>query len=511
MAATSFDSDIADYSRRDQWLFRCLQGLVFWLPLPLASNRAWAIGILVLAVCLLCAAFVLTWRKQASIPLAILGKFALPLAIFGAFVLFSFFQVLPLPASWVAILSPNSFKIQQAAGLSAYGMPMHLSLDVYHSSIMSSLSCIYFFTFVLILLLVRTPDRLDRLALTLVWSGLFQALVGVLLYSFGAEYRLFFYNLLHANVIGTFVNRNHFAGYMEMTLAIGIGLMLARLGSRSPSYSGWRHRVVNILTFLMSPKMRLRIMLVIMVIALVLTRSRMGNTAFFASMLIVGVISLPLSWRTAPATIALIISLIVVDVVLVGTWVGLDKVVSRLNQTNIAASTSGNNVGTGVGTGVGNNVGNNGGRTEDSLEERLLPARHALDMIADYPVFGTGAGSFYSTFSTYRPPEIAGYYDHAHNDYAEIASDLGLLGSGMLAALVLLTFGVSLKVLYQRRSSLPRGIAFGAMMSIVALAIHSSVDFNLQIPANAMSFVMILALAWVAAKLPSQRKTGKHH
>lgn len=498
MAENFSKHKLSEYNRLDRWAFNGLLCLVVWLPLPLASNRSWAIGILVAIVALLTVTIALAWRRELPALLATLRPYRVPALLLGAFVAVSFLQIAPLPPSWVAWLSPNSFQVQQAAGLASAGASMHLSLDPYQSRIIASLSCAYFFVFILVLLLVRDQQRLDRLAQVLVWSGLLQAIVGVLLFSFGAHYRLFFYELLHANVLGTFANRNHFAGYMEMTLAVGIGLMLARLGNSAPSYSGWRHRVVAGMNFMLGPKMRLRIMLVIMVIAMVLTRSRMGNTAFFASMLIVGLISLPLSWRTAPATIALITSLVIVDVVLVGTWVGLDKVVSRLDDTALSAGPNAN---------AGKVV--NGKYVEDSVEERLLPARYALHLIADFPVFGTGPGSFYTAFSRYRPPEIAGYYDHAHNDYAEIASDNGLLGGGLLATLVLASFGMALKVMLQRRSSLPRGIAFGAMMSMVALAIHSSVDFNLQIPANALTFLIILALAWVAAKLPSARGGGQ--
>ena len=93
--------------------------------------------------------------------------------------------------------------------------------------------------------------------------------------------------------------------------------------------------------------------------------------------------------------------------------------------------------------------------------------------------------------------------DHAHNDYVEIATDYGLLGLGILGAVVGLSLWTVLKALAQRRSSLPRGIAFGVAMSITALLLHSTVDFNLQIPANALTMVVILAMGWIAQALPS--------
>ncbi len=42
-----------------------------------------------------------------------------------------------------------------------------------------------------------------------------------------------------------------------------------------------------------------------------------------------------------------------------------------------------------------------------------------------------------------------------------------------------------------------RGLGFSGVMGIVALMIHSSVDFNLQIPANSALFVLLLAVSWI--------------
>ena len=101
-------------------------------------------------------------------------------------------------------------------------------------------------------------------------------------------------------------------------------------------------------------------------------------------------------------------------------------------------------------------------------------------------------------------------YGHAHNDYVEIASDFGLLGLGLLGLLVTSTLWTAIKVLKSRRSPLPWGMAFGVSMSVVALAVHSMVDFNLQIPANALTMVVILAMGWISHHLPSSREHRTH-
>ncbi|TCS71929.1 O-antigen ligase-like membrane protein [Sulfuritortus calidifontis] len=496
----------------DQWVYYGLLGLLVWAPLPLASNRIWAVGILLAWALALLAGAIYSWRHHPSLALSRLRDFRWPLMLLGAYVLLTQLQSLPLPGAWLAALSPESYRVQSAAGLAEAGLAYRLSIDPYHSRLYASLSVVYFIAFLVAALTLRQSQRIERLAEVLVWCGLAHAVLGAVLYSFEAQYRLFFTEVSHDKVIGTFVNRNHFAGYMELCLAVGIGLMLSRLGNGSAGSQGWRHRLVAALRFLISPKMRLRLMLVIMVIALVLTRSRMGNTAFFSAMLIVGVIALILSRRMAPATLGLIASLVIIDIFIIGTWVGVEKVVQRIQNTPLLAETGE--------TGLPEAEPAQTGRAaaaikpptlsmrEQSLEERAVPAAYSLGLIRDFAAFGSGGGSFYNAFSRYRPAEIDLFYDHAHNDYAEIAADTGVLGLLLLGGVTLLAAGRALWVLARRRSPLARGMAFAVLMAIVALAIHNTVDFNLQIPANALTFTVILAMAWCVALLP--RGSHKH-
>jgi hypothetical protein len=84
----------------------------------------------------------------------------------------------------------------------------------------------------------------------------------VVLLAMGASYDLFFVQIDHlTRGKGTFVYHNHFAGYLELTLALGIGLMIAKLEDRHAS--NWKQRASNWLGLLMSEKARLRIVLVI--------------------------------------------------------------------------------------------------------------------------------------------------------------------------------------------------------------------------------------------------------
>lgn len=468
---------------RDTWVFWGLLALVVWAPLPIGSNRLWAGGILVFLASVLLLGTALAWCRDGQLAWQRLVLFKWPVGLLGAMVVLAWLQTAALPAAWVAAISPNAAAVQAPATW------MTLSLDVYQSRYMAALSFAYFAVFLVVVLTVRQAERLDKLAQVLVWSGVFQTVLGAILFSMKAEYRIFFTDVAHTRMIGTFVYHNSLAGYLCMCLSIGVGLMLARLSGNAPPAMTWKARMVNALNFILSNKMRLRLLLIVMVIGLVLTRSRMGNSAFFAALLIVGLVAIVLARKTAPKTVMLIASLIVIDVLVIGTWVGLEKVVERVQDTEVMIA--------------------DGGRSE-SIEARSWAARTALSVVADYPLVGTGGGSFYNMFLSYRTGEFAnGFWDHAHNDFVEIATDFGLLGLGFLGLLVALSLWTVIKVMARRKSALPWGIAFGVAMSVVALLVHSSVDFNLQIPANALTMVMILAMGWVTYTLPSNASDSK--
>lgn len=166
--------------------------------------------------------------------------------------------------------------------------------------------------------------------------------------------------------------------------------------------------------------------------------------------------------------VVVLISLIAIDVAIVGTYFGAERIVERIEQTSA--------------------------QTEDRDEV----AGYALNMWKDYPVFGAGLGAFPVVFPRYSAQGTQASYTHAHNDYLEFGAEVGAVGLVLLGMMVVLSFLAALRAQYLRRDIVMRGVSFGAMMGILALMIHSAVDFNLQIPANAMTFMLLLAFAWVS-------------
>ena len=200
----------------------------------------------------------------------------------------------------------------------------------------------------------------------------------------------------------------------------------------------------------------------------------MGNTAFFSSLIIAGVIALVLSRHATRSTVVLLTSLIVIDLFIVGAWFGVEKVAERLQETSMEA------------------------------ESRDEVTDYGLNLVRDYLWTGSGGGSFYAVFPRYRKGDVERFYNHAHNDYLQITADTGAIGISILGSIVVLSLLAALVAQYRRRDPLMRGMGFATVMGVTALLIHSTVDFNLQIPANAMMFTLLLALGWLALYLDAQ-------
>ena len=439
-----------------RWIFVAYLALMVWAPVPLGSNRAWSWSLLE------CWVFLLTiwwlWgvirRRRAW---GSVFREAWPmLACAGLWLAYVWLQLLPLPIGLLEWLSPQSARWHAAAAFPDAVAAAPLTLDRYATLESAFKSTAYVLFFALSLALLASRDRIRIAAYVVVISGILQAWYG----AWGA--------LQNFNDVasGTFVNRNHFAAYLVMCLSVGIGVLIATLtGARSDSWGRFFRKIAQ---WIITPKMALRLGLLVMVIALVLTRSRMGNSSFFISLLITGVIGLVLSRHATKSMVVLFVSLIAIDLLVVGTYFGTQRVVERIVQT-----------------------------TADT-EDRGQVAGYALEMWKDFPVLGSGLGSFPYVFPRYSKEATIGTYTHAHNDFLEFAAETGAIGISLLGVMVLLSFAAALRAHYLRSDPLMRGISFAAMMGIIALMIHSTVDFNLQIPANALTFMLILAFAWLS-------------
>ena len=446
-------------------LFAMYMAILVWAPLPFASNRIWAGALLaVLVFTVLAGWLLLCLAGKASLSQPALRQARIPLALLVLVQAWVFVQLQYLPRPIVEVLSPQAYAWHIKEGW------LSISLDREIGKYYLLRGCAFTAGFFLTLALVNTRDRVRILLQVLVFSGTFQAAYGAFMVLSGLELGFFVEKYVGQGVAtGTFVNRNHLAGYLVMCLSAGIGLMMSQLAKeRSPD---WKERIRRWLRLLLSPKIRLRIYLGVMVVALVLTRARMGNIAFFVALGLAGVLAVTAGQRFSWRVVIFLGSVFVLDMLILGKWFGLDKLAERL------------------------------ARTQPEAEGRVEVSQYVLDYISHFPLTGSGGGTFYGILPNFQPPDMAGFTKHAHNDYLQFAAELGIPAAGVLMLVVALAMLKAFDAQRHSGSSLIRGACFAVNMTIIWAALHSMTDFNLQIPANALTFVTIIALAFVCPAL----------
>ena len=260
--------------------------------------------------------------------------------------------------------------------------------------------------------------------------------------------------------------------------------------------SNERFSWANFIELIMGPKARLRLALVIMVIALVMSRSRGGNSAFFIALLAVGTLFVIRTKQNRKRNILILLSIILIDTLVVSQYFGLERLKDRIVNTRLVDQVATNS------------------RGEVEIIQQANEIRgqvfsDVLPLAQDKLLLGQGAGSFETVFTQYSSAAVRLHFDHLHNDYLQFVIEYGVLATGLLAVFVLGCLRYALAALWRADSVYRSGVGLGAALGIVALLLHSVSDFNLQIPANAATFVVLCAIAVLAKEHSRKRRRDR--
>jgi O-antigen ligase len=253
---------------------------------------------------------------------------------------------------------------------------------------------------------------------------------------------------------GPFVNRNHFAGFVELTLPMGLALM---------AFHGVRRDLVPLAT----------LMTIVPISALILSASRAGIIGFGLE---VGILVLLArsrkAWQGRRATAAAIVALAALAIV---AWVGTGRAIERFSGSSVRAVT---------------------------VSRRVSMFRAAAHIFLDHPIKGSGLGTLVDVFPAYENAYDGRLVDHAHNDYIEGLAETGLFGGLCGVVFLWMLYREGRKNFTAEQGHFSRGLHAAAIMAVCGLLLHSFVDFNLQIPANAL-FFLLQAYLVTAPPLPS--------
>ncbi|RZU37114.1 O-antigen ligase-like membrane protein [Fluviicoccus keumensis] len=462
----------------------CLLGfMILWAPLPLGSSRPWPAGFLEACMAILFFGWLLTLARKPGISRS-LAKNRWVIALFWLIPAYNLLQLIPMPPDMVSLFR-NTHTLPPLRD--TVWSPLTVDIGASVLQLQKSLALAMLLTATIGI--VNTPKKLELCMELVVLTGVIQASYGALVSLGGNAFDILKVHEAYAHnseATGTFISRNNFAGLLEITIATGVGLVITNILQTKDLYLGWRAALRGFLQTMLGKKARLRIFLALMVAALILSRSRMGNTAFFASLGISAVVGLLVfrKHRQRSSLIFLFSSMIAIDFLILGSLFKLDQLASRLEHTTL------------------------------EQEERVYVFQAALDMVKDAMPGGTGGGTFASAFDAYKTNQIFLNYIDAHNDYLQTAIEYGAAGVVIFGLITVLILWKSLFALIYRQTAALRGAAFAVIMGLISHMIHATVELNLQVLSNAFLLTLLCAFACIAYGLehqPHHSHTARRH
>ena len=342
-----------------------------------------------------------------------------------------------------------------------------LSLDPYSTRFAIIQLIIYFIFFAAASVFINNLKRLRKIVSVIIIFASIMAFFGILqsLANLEAIYGLRLSP--QAQPFSSFINRHHFAAFMEMTIGLTLALLFGKALRKDK----------NLLLIIAA---------VMMGIGLILTSSRGG----FLSLLgvIVFVITANLlkkeNGEKAEKTknyrrkfafigggIALLLVLFGAVILLGGDEMLLRGVGLQNSQTDLSSG-------------------------------RAHFWSIALKMFSDYPILGTGLNSFGAVFPQYDTRNGIFRVEQAHNDYLQMLSEAGISGFICIAAFIFLLFKKGLQTIVKATDSFRGNTAIGALAGCFGILLHSFFDFPLRTPSNAFFFLILAVLATASIGYP---------
>lgn len=320
---------------------------------------------------------------------------------------------------------------------------------------------------------IRSWHHLRHVCTFVVVSGFIMALLA-LAHKFSGARDIFWFHLPRhgGNVFGPFTNRNHFAAHMNMLSGAAIGLFLSSRRVREVlRWPEWRDRMAWLSSRSASRVVLSGFAVLLMTGAVFASVSRGAILSMAAVLALAGgraVVRERMGWRSRMGIAGCLI--------LAGcaaVWFSRGEAVSRMRALS--------------------------GIVANPAEDyRWIITLDTLRLFRASPLVGCGFGGFRHVFSMFQTPSLAFRWLHAHNDWAQLPAEGGIVAAGLFAAALAL-FLRGVRRGYPRASERSRLMIVGLMIGLGTIALHSAVDYSLHKPANALLLAHLAGLTAAAA------------
>ncbi|MFZ3071749.1 MAG: O-antigen ligase family protein [Thermodesulfobacteriota bacterium] len=446
-----------------------VMGLVVAAPLALGSSGAIASSVMQVVSFLVFG----IWLFKISIEGNAKTQPAPLFIFFAAFLALVLLQMLPLPIGAVSFISPNTaatLKTFLPEGEAAAWRTLSLYPYATKAEFFKFLS--YALLFVAVANHYKSRKQIERLSAVIIALGVFITVFAVAQKLTWNGKFYWFYDLgvnIESNmtyVWGPYVNHNNFAAYMEMAVPLALGMLIYRL-SNVKSLPGLplARRLARLMdSGDMWPMAMFAFSALLMSAALFMSLSRGGIIGFSISILffiIMGFTRRSLKKWTALIGAAAVIAALLLAIF---SWDGIERRFSEIGGE---------------------------GRTP-----RFEIWKDSANMVGDFPLTGTGLGTFKSVYPMYQSHSPAFFFAHAENDYVEFLTDTGAAGLFVIMSAIIFYFVRVIRRWRSRNNTFVKCMGLAGLTSCVAILVHSMSDFNMRIPANALLITIISALTY---------------
>jgi O-antigen ligase len=340
------------------------------------------------------------------------------------------------------------------------GVRQSLSLDVDSTRGTVLVLCSLLALAVLSANFLTSERRLLALTRFLIIFGAVMGVFGLVQYFSGSR-SVYWLRPAEASAFGPFFNRDHFAGYMELLIALPVALIATRY------VCGEKRLMYGIAAMFMG-------------VAAIFTLSRGGMISIFAEMIFIVAMSFrrhqtmtgdnrrgKAQMASATAAVAAVLAAIVIGVI----WIGAEPVINR------------------IATGAAD--GSDLRETQTFYSVRGEIWENTWTMIRHNPLTGVGLGAYETAYPIYtRENGMQGVTAEAHNDYLQILADAGVIGAILALWFIWALFRAIARGV-RAPDPLTAAMAIGGGAGLFGMLVHSLFDFNLHLPSHALVFLLL--------------------
>jgi O-antigen ligase len=453
--------------RLDKIIFGIFLFVLIFSPLAFGTVEPWSFAIM--EILSLLALFLLLTGKKHDEDISFYEVPGLvPLALLCTYI---FMQLVPLPPGIIKIILPGTYNLYSETVFvdgPARWMPLSIDVKATLTEFFRILSYAVFY--VLTVQLLSRRENLKKVITAVIIFASVLSFLAILQHILSNDKIYWVRRIAQgASPFGPYVNRNHYAGLMEMIFPLVLSLFLfykphiVHKSLRDKLTQAFNLNSTNIYLLL-------GFSAVLIATSVFLTLSRSGIVSLCVSLLFFGIMFFA---RGKDRKRGIVIISICVLVILSVGWFGWEPVFERFER-------------------IRNPQG-------DISELRLVIWNDSRNIIRDFPLFGTGAGSFVDIYPKYRTTQGDRIVDHAHNDYIEILSEGGVAAFAICAWFLVVLFHRSFGVFRKRSETYSVYVFIGCVTGIISILVHSITDFNLHIGANGLYLFFLAALAVSAA------------